>query len=65
MSLRKRLRQSQATVWLGRLAHGGRGLVYIVFGVFIVYTAISQQAGQGWQAAFLAVRDLPAAFPWS
>lgn len=45
--------------WLARIALGARGLVYLVVGVFVTFTAITSRAAEGWQGAFLALRDLP------
>lgn len=49
--------------WLGRCGFVGRGLVYLVVGAFVLYTAISAHSSGGWRSAFLALRDLPLGIP--
>lgn len=49
--------------WLGRCGFVGRGLIYLVVGVFILYTAITAHAAKGWRGAFIALRDLPGGIP--
>ena len=63
MTLYDRIRRAAWPSWLGRCGFFGRGLVYLVAGVFIVHTASTAQTAQGWQGAFLALRELPGGVP--
>lgn len=62
-SLRHRICASHWLPWLGRCGFVGRGLVYLVAGAFVFYTAITAHSPGGWRSAFLALRDLPLGIP--
>ncbi len=59
MNLRDQICSSRWLPWLGRIGFTGRGLAYLVVGVFVLYAAVTARTVQGWKGAFIALRDMP------